>query len=125
MPVIVGVALGGAVGASARWLLDRFVEERSDSIFPWSTFTINVTGCFLIGILTEQLVDRHHIPAWIRIGLIVGVLGGYTTFSTFSQEALSLFETPHDVPVALTYAAGSVAAGILAVYVGVILGRAL
>jgi CrcB protein len=125
MPVIVGVALGGAVGASARWLLDRFVEERSDSIFPWSTFTINVTGCFLIGILTEQLVDRHHIPAWIRIGLIVGVLGGYTTFSTFSQEALSLFETPHDVPVALTYAAGSVAAGILAVYVGVVLGRAL
>lgn len=124
MPVIVGVALGGAVGASARWLLDRFVEERSDSIFPWSTFTINVTGCFLIGILTEQLVDRHHIPAWIRIGLIVGALGGYTTFSTFSQEALSLFETPHDVPVALTYAAGSVAAGILAVYAGVVLGRA-
>ena len=125
MPVIVGVALGGALGASARWLLDRFIEERSDSIFPWSTFTINVTGCFLIGILTEQLVDRHHIPAWIRIGLIVGVLGGYTTFSTFSQEALALFETPHDVPVALTYAAGSVAFGILAVYAGVVLGRAL
>ncbi|HEY6962128.1 MAG TPA: fluoride efflux transporter CrcB [Gaiellaceae bacterium] len=124
MPVIVGVALGGAVGASARWLLDRFIEERSDSIFPWSTFTINVTGCFLIGILTEQLVDRHHIPAWIRVGAIVGVLGGYTTFSTFSQETLGLLETPHDVPVALVYAAGSVAVGVLGVYAGVVLGRA-
>ena len=125
MPVIVGVALGGALGASARWLLDRFIEERSDAIFPWSTFVINVTGCFLIGIVTEQLVDRHHLPAWIRIGLVVGVLGGYTTFSTFAQESLSLLETPHDVPVALAYAAGSVVVGIAAVYAGVVLGRAL
>jgi CrcB protein len=125
VPVIVGVAIGGALGASARWGLDRFIEGRVDSVFPWSTFTINVTGCLVIGILTEQLVDRHHVPAWIRIGLIVGVLGGYTTFSTFSQESLSLFETPHDLPVALAYAAGSVVVGILAVYAGVLLGRAL
>jgi CrcB protein len=85
MPVIFGVALGGAFGASARYLLDRFIEQHTESVFPWSTFTINVTGCLVIGVVIEQLVDRHHLPAWVRVGIVVGVLGGYTTFSTFSQ----------------------------------------
>ena len=86
MPVIVGVALGGALGASARYALDRAIEQRSFSVFPWATFTINLTGCFLIGVITETLVDRHHLPAWLRVGLVLGVIGGYTTFSTFAQE---------------------------------------
>jgi CrcB protein len=122
MPVIVGVALGGAIGASARWGLDRYIEARSESIFPWATFVINVTGCFLIGVLSIQLVDRHHIPAWIRIGIVVGVIGGYTTFSTFAQEGFTLFES-RDVAVGLAYAAGTVVVGILAVYAGTLLGR--
>jgi CrcB protein len=124
MPVIVGVALGGAIGAAARWLLDRFLEQHTESVFPWSTFTINVTGCFLIGVVIETLVDRHHLPAWIRVGLVVGVLGGYTTFSTFAQEGFSLLESS-DIGVALVYAMGSVGAGVLAVYGGTMLGRAL
>ncbi len=124
MPVIFGVALGGALGASARYGLDRFIEERVSSVFPWATFTINVTGCFLIGILTEQLVDRHHLPAWIRVGVIVGVIGGYTTFSTFSQEAFTLIES-RDFGITILYAAGSVVLGILAVWAGTVLGRAL
>jgi CrcB protein len=85
---------------------------------------INVTGCLVIGIATVQLVDRHHLPAWIRIGAVVGVLGGYTTFSTFSQEGFTLIES-HDFGVALAYAAGSVVTGIAAVYAGTLLGRAL
>lgn len=124
MPVIFGVALGGAIGASCRYLLDRFIEGRSDAIFPWSTFTINVTGCLVIGVLTVQLVDRHAVPAWIRVGVIVGVLGGYTTFSTFGQESFGLLESC-DLGVALAYMAGSVATGVVAVYVGTLLGRAL
>jgi fluoride exporter len=124
MPVIVGVALGGALGASARYLLDRLIEQRSFSIFPWATFTINLTGCFLIGVITETLVDRHHLPAWIRIGLIVGVIGGYTTFSTFAQESLTLLET-RDIAVMLLYTVGSVTVGIAFVYFGVLTGRAL
>ena len=124
MPVIVGVALGGALGASARWGLDRFIEARSDAVFPWATFTINLTGCFVIGILEVQLVDRHELPAWIRIGMLVGVIGGYTTFSTFSQEGFTLIESG-DFGVAFLYAAGSVTLGLLAVYVGTLLGRAL
>jgi CrcB protein len=124
MPVIVGVALGGAIGATARWGLDRFIEARSEALFPWATFTINITGCFLIGVVVESLVDRHHLPAWIRIGLVVGVLGGYTTFSTFAQEGFALFES-RDVAVGLAYTAGSVVVGILAVWSGTVLGRAL
>jgi CrcB protein len=122
MPVIVGVALGGALGASARSALDRLIEQRSFSIFPWATFTINISGCFLIGIITAALVDRHHLPAWIRVGLVLGVIGGYTTFSTFAQEALTLFDA-HDAAVALAYTVGSVAVGIAAVYAGALVGR--
>jgi CrcB protein len=83
-----------------------------------------VTGCLVIGILTVQLVDRHHIPAWIRVGVVVGVIGGYTTFSTFSQESFSLFES-RDFGVALAYIASTVIVGILAVYAGTLLGRAV
>ena len=71
-----------------------------------------------------QLVDRHELPAWIRIGMLVGVIGGYTTFSTFSQEGFTLIESG-DLGVALLYAAGSVTLGFLAVYLGTLLGRAL
>jgi CrcB protein len=122
--VIVGVALGGALGASARYLIDHAIEQRSFSIFPWATFTVNLTGCFLIGVITAALVDRHHLPAWIRIGLVLGVIGGYTTFSTFAQETLTLLDA-HDLAVALLYSVGSVTVGIAAVYAGELLGRAL
>jgi CrcB protein len=98
MPVSLAVALGGALGASARYSLDRVIERRSDSLFPWSTFTINLTGCLLTGLVVGALVDRHETPAWLRVGLVMGVLGGYTTFSTFAQETLGLLDA-HDFAV--------------------------
>src|SRR6476660_3701599 len=122
MPVIVGVALGGALGASARYGLDRAIEARSDSVFPWATFVINLSGCFLIGLISAALVDRHHLPAWLRIGLVVGVVGGYTTFSTFAQETLDLNDI-HHVGVAFAYVVGSVGLGLVAVYAGTALVR--
>jgi fluoride exporter len=124
MPVFVAVALGGAVGALARYGLDRFIERRSFAVFPWSTFTINATGCVLIGIVIAALVDRHHTPAWLRIGLVVGVLGGYTTFSTFAQETLDLIEESR-LDIAVAYAIGSLSVGVLAVFLGMRIGRAL
>ena len=85
------ISLGGAIGATARYWLDHVIEARSVSVFPVSLFTINVSGCFLIGLVTATLVDHHHLPAWVRLGVVVvGVIGGYTTFSTFAQEALDL-----------------------------------
>jgi CrcB protein len=124
MPIVFGVALGGALGASARYGVDRLIEQRSSSTFPWSTFTINVTGCFTIGLITALLVERQHLPAWVRVGLVVGVVGGYTTFSTFAQEALELGEV-HHVALAFAYVAASVILGIAAVYAGTLAGRAL
>ena len=122
MPVIVGVALGGALGASSRYALDRFIEARSSALFPLSTFAVNISGCFLIGLISASLVDRHDLPAWLRVGIVVGVIGGYTTFSTFAQESLTLVEARH-AAVAGTYMVGSVAIGIVFVYLGGLTGR--
>jgi CrcB protein len=124
MPVVVGVALGGAFGASSRYLLDTLIERNVSSIFPWATFTINITGCLVIGICEATLVDRHDVPAWVRVGIVMGVIGGYTTFSTYAQESLQLFDA-RDVGVGLLYTVGSVVTGVLAAYLGSVLGRHL
>jgi fluoride exporter len=124
MPAVLAVAAGGALGAASRYGLDRMIERRSFAVFPWSTFTINVSGCFLIGLVIAALVDRRQAPAWVRAGLVVGVLGGYTTFSTFAQETLDLLRA-EDVALALLYSFGSLAAGVLAVLAGTVLGRTI
>ena len=124
MPVTLAVAVGGAFGALARYGLDRLIERRSFAVFPWSTFTINATGCLLIGVVIAALVDRHHTPAWLRLGLVMGLLGGYTTFSTFAQETLDLIEEGR-LEIGALYAFGSLAVGVLAVFVGMQIGRAL
>jgi CrcB protein len=122
--VALSVALFGALGAVSRYVVDRAVEQRSESVFPWATFTVNVTGCVLFGILTGALVDRHDTPAWLRVGLVMGFVGGYTTFSTYAGEALDLTEE-RKLAVAFAYTAGSVVVGMLAVFAGLRLGREL
>jgi CrcB protein len=122
VPTYVAVAIGGALGALSRYLVDRAIEAREFGVFPWSTFTINVSGCFVVGIVIVALVDRHHAPAWLRLGLVMGVLGGYTTFSTFAQENLDLLEEGR-VITATIYATASVGVGILAVLAGSRIGR--
>jgi CrcB protein len=124
MPVVLAVALGGAAGSVARYGLDRLIERRSFAVFPWSTFTINATGCLLIGFVIATLVDRHHAPAWLRVGLVMGVLGGYTTFSTFAQETLDLIEEGR-LEMGALYAFASLTVGVLAVLTGMRLGRML
>ena len=124
MPVVLGVALGGALGASARYGADRLIERSLGGLFPWSTFLINVSGCFLIGLFTAAFVERHHLPAWLRIGIVMGVIGGYTTFSTFAAEALDLDEV-HHIAVSTAYLIASVSIGMVAVYAGALAGRTL
>jgi CrcB protein len=124
MPTFLAVAAGGALGVTSRYGLDRLIERRSFAVFPWSTFTINVSGCFLIGVVIAALVDRHEAPGWLRVGLVVGVLGGYTTFSTFAQETLDLARAD-EVAVAFLYSLGSLTVGVLAVLGGTALGRLL
>jgi CrcB protein len=123
MPLVLAVALGGALGAVSRYGLDRAIESRSSSSFPWATLAVNVSGCLLVGFLIAAVVDRHDAPAWVRAGMIVGFCGGYTTFSTFAQETLDLAEG-RATGLAVANAVLSFALGIAAVAVGTRLGRA-
>lgn len=124
MPLILAVALGGSLGAMSRYGLDRAIESRSASVFPWATLTVNVSGCLLVGFLIAAIVDRHNAPTWIRAGLVVGFCGGYTTFSTFAQETLELAEG-RQVALAAANVVVSVGLGMLAVFVGARFGRAV
>ena len=124
MPVFIAIAVGGALGALARWGVDTLVERRTLSVFPFGTFVVNVTGCFVIGLLVAALVDRHHTPHWLRAGAVVGVLGAYTTFSTFAQETLDLGRGD-ELAVACANVALSVSLGLAAVAAGTALGRLL
>ncbi len=117
------VALGGAIGASTRYLLGMWVQTRLGSDFPWGTFAINTSGSFLIG-LVLGLVDTGMLSAEARLFLAVGVLGGYTTFSTFSYETLELLGDGN-IQAFLFNALGQIVAGLLAVYLGLALSRSL
>jgi fluoride exporter len=123
VPVALAVMLGGALGALARYGLDSLIEHRAFSIFPWSTFVVNVSGCFAAGFVVAALVDRHHLPAALRVGLVVGFLGAYTTFATFAQETVDLAET-HDYLVAAVNGLVSVGVGLGAVVLGAAVGKA-
>ncbi len=116
------VAAGGALGAAARYLLGGFVQARLGPGFPWGTFFVNVTGSFLIGVVLV-LVERDALPSEARLFLAVGILGGYTTFSTFSYETLQLLVAGNAGGVLLN-ALGQLLVGFLAVYLGVVFGRA-
>ena len=124
MLLVIAVGLGGMAGALSRYGLDRLIEHHVYSVFPWSTFTINITGCFLAGVVVAALVDRHDLPAWIRTGAVVGFLGAYTTFSTFAQESRDLLAGGH-LSLALADTVGSVVVGVLAVVAGSAVGKLL
>lgn len=119
---ILVLSLGGALGVNARYWATAAIERWAGTRFPWATFTINVSGAFLIGLAATLLARRDpHSPA--RLMLITGFLGGYTTFSTYALEAMTLWGRARP-GASLAYALGSVAAGVLAVTLGVIAARA-
>ena len=124
MAVAFAVAVGGAFGALSRYGVDTWIERRAESAFPWATFAINISGCFAVGFLIAALVHREGAPQWLRLGLVVGFCGGYTTFSTFAQESLDLVDA-RDTAIAASYVAASVALGVVAVLVGTKVGRLL
>jgi len=117
------VALGGAIGSAARYLVGAFVANRFGPDFPWGTFIVNVSGSFFIGVILS-LVGGGQLPAGARLFLAVGVMGGYTTFSTYSNETLQLVQGG-EVGAAMFNALGQVVAGFIGVYLGVVLGRVL
>jgi CrcB protein len=121
---VVGVGVAGGLGALARYGLGSVVADRYAGAFPLGTFVINVTGSFLLGLLFVLLTERAGLsPAW-RTSITVGFLGAYTTFSAFSLETFRLVEDGALGAAALNVL-GSVAVGLVAVWLGVALGRAL
>lgn len=121
---VVVLSVGGVLGVNARYWLGVAITRWAGAQFPWATLTINLTGSFAIGLFTVFLARwlPHHPHA--RLLVIVGFLGGYTTFSSFSFESMTLWERG-ERRLCLTYMLGSVVAGFAAVLLGTALGRGL
>ena len=125
MNPLIAIALGGASGAVLRFLVSTGVYQWLGRGFPYGTLTVNILGSFLIGLLTEVLVlQRIAITIEYRSAILVGLFGSFTTFSTFSLETLYLIEQGNLLKAALNVLM-SVCACILAVWLGLLAGRAL
>ncbi|MEU6806760.1 fluoride efflux transporter CrcB [Streptomyces neyagawaensis] len=120
------VVVGGMVGAPLRYLTDRAVQSRHDTVFPWGTFTVNVVGSLVLGVLTGAVAAGAAGAAGsdLRLFLGTGLCGALTTYSTFSYETLRLAQDGARLQAAL-YVIGSVAAGLGAAFAGVALAEAL
>ena len=118
------VAVGGALGAVARMLLASAIQTAWPSRLPWGTNVVNLTGCLLLGLLIGTMAARPQLsPAWRSFGA-VGVLGAFTTFSTFEAETLGLLQRG-DAGAALINVLLSVTAGLAAVWAGQSVARML
>ncbi|MDO9320220.1 MAG: fluoride efflux transporter CrcB [Pseudomonas sp.] len=120
--VALAVAAGGAVGSVLRFLTSAVVVAQWPRYYYFATFAVNLVGCFLIGFLSAYFLLRTDLPLVLRTGLTVGVLGGLTTFSSFSLEVLRLIEAGQ-FGVALSYLLGSVLGGLCAAWLGMSLAR--
>ncbi|HET7495693.1 MAG TPA: fluoride efflux transporter CrcB [Candidatus Limnocylindrales bacterium] len=123
MPLLL-IGLGGFAGAITRYVIDGAVSERTAGAFPFGTLLINVSGSFILGLLFALTTDRAILPAEIRGPVLIGFIGAYTTFSTWMLESWRLVESGV-VSLALANLLGSVALGIVAVGVGLLVGRSI
>ena len=116
--MLVYIAIGGALGAVARYGLGGWVHERAGHGFPWGTLAVNLLGSLLIGFMLRYLEAARFAPE-VRALVAVGLIGAFTTFSTFSYETVALLEDGEWLRAAL-YVAGSVILGLAAVYAGLL-----
>jgi CrcB protein len=124
MGAYVAVAVGGAMGSVARFWLAGVMTTLTGPRFPWGTLLINVVGSFVIGLVAAATLtpERIAMHPTMRVFLMTGVCGGFTTFSAFSLQTLELMQAGELVP-AFGYAAGSVVLCVIATYCGWLLGR--
>jgi CrcB protein len=119
------VGLGGGIGSMLRFLLSRLVDKYAAlQAFPLATFIVNVSGCLLIGLLIGFSAKHALLSESLKLLLITGFCGGYTTFSTFSAENLQLL-TDHHYFLFVLYALGSLATGVAAVGLGLFLAESI
>jgi CrcB protein len=122
--MLIAVAAGGAAGAIARYLVTSAVPRWLGHGFPWGTVIVNVAGSLLMGLLIDVMARRWSAPPEARVFLVTGLLGAFTTFSTFSLDVVTLYERGA-LAAAAAYVVGSVVVGVLALFGGMWLGRAL
>ena len=120
--IYVFAALGGALGALARWAIAEALPH-SPGAWPWSTLLVNLVGCLALGGLLAVLLARYPHSPWLRPFLAVGVLGGFTTYSTFAMDVVRLTGSGHPV-LAVGYVLASVLGGACAVVAGLVTARA-
>jgi len=111
------VGFGGFIGTVARFLISRYFQLNYTSVFPWGTLVVNILGCLLIGIIYGVSEKGDFLSPEVRLFLTVGICGGFTTFSTFSNDAFLLLRQEEWIRFAF-YASFSFFLGLLAVYVG-------
>lgn len=120
--LVVAVAVGGAAGTLLRFAAGNWINANWPRHFYTATLTVNIVGCLLIGVLYGLFLVRPEVPLEVRAGLLVGFLGGLTTFSSFSLDTVRLLESGQ-VPLAIGYAAISVFGGLLATWAGLSLTK--
>lgn len=118
------IALFGAIGTLARYGLQGVVQIRMGSMFPYGTLLINLSGCFLLGLIGQLTLNRMLISSDLRIAIAVGFFGGYTTFSSFGWETAKMLEDGEWLRAA-TYVGASVFAGLLLSVAGIHLANKL
>jgi|SRR3954464_727388 len=111
------IAIGGALGSVARYAAVGYLTPMLNYRFPFGTFIVNISGSFLIGVAYVVLVEKAVVPSEWRLFFITGILGGYTTFSSFSLEVLQTWQEGHPLN-SMLYATGSVFLGLLFAYIG-------
>lgn len=124
MNMILAVASGGAIGAVARFLVGKGVLNIMGTGLPWGTFAVNILGSFLIGLLVNALALRLQVTHEWQTFLIVGILGGFTTFSAFSLEVALMIEKGQ-MTTALVYAFGSLFLSVAALFLGLYVGKVI
>lgn len=115
------VGLGGAVGSILRYLTGFWLSKYSSAGYPWSTFVVNIIGSFVIGLLTGYLSRSDHRSA-LKLLLVTGICGGYTTFAAFTAENIGLMEAGQWT-TAFLYISSSLLLGFAAVFAGLLLSR--
>jgi CrcB protein len=121
---ILGVFVGAGIGGVLRYAIGTWMTERTGSAFPWHTLAINVGGAFLLGVLMALASERGIVAPDVALFLGVGLLGGFTTFSTFSYESVVLLEQGLTAQAAANMF-GSGALGLAAAFAGMLVGRAV
>jgi fluoride exporter len=121
---LVLIAAGGAAGAIARYLVQGWAQDLTGGRFPWGTFVVNISGSFLLGVVFAIGIDRAALAPEVRVPVMIGFIGSYTTFSTLMLESWRLVEEG-DYLFLLGNLVGSVVVGMVALVAGLAMGRML